>query len=94
MKVKGRERIAFNFKDLLKSFFGNGEAYISEDEIENEVNEIISQEDTEYISNLEKTAGINTGKKDRKRGKKLDVNHSQENQIEKNSSIKEREEER
>ena len=22
-----RERIAFNFKELLKSFFGNGEAY-------------------------------------------------------------------
>ena len=38
-----RERIAFNFKELVKSFFGNGEAYVKDDEIDREVNKIIEE---------------------------------------------------
>ena len=52
MEVRGRERIAFNFKDLLKSFVrSNG---FNEDDLEKELNEILKQEDTDRISKLER----------------------------------------
>ena len=61
MKVKGRERIGFNFLELAKQFISNGESNKDEENIEQEVKKIMEQQDNKFIEKLEKTAET-TGK--------------------------------
>ena len=61
MKVQGRERIAFNFKDVFKSFFSNGVVEAEDEEVEQEVKKIIEQQDNKFIEKLVKSAE-STGK--------------------------------
>lgn len=91
-----RERISFNFKELIKAFFGNGEAYVKDDDIEKEVNEIIAKQDSDFISKLEK-AVISTENKSGGKKSKSDISNfkvAKKEETVRNIDDKERDEER
>ena len=92
MKVKGRERISFNFLELAKQFISNGESNKNDENIEQEVKKIMEQQDNKFIEKLEKTA-VNTGKATggkrngsmeikAKKSKTVERNFSQERKLE------------
>ena len=98
---KTRERIVgekiyplVGFKELVKNFFGNGEEYYKDDEIEIEVNKIIEQENSDFIRNLEKST-TSTGKKSGgKKNDRLNVKTTKKEPTARHLEDRERDEER
>ena len=88
-----RERVAFNFKELVKSFFGNGEAYVKDDEIDREVNKIIAEQDSDFIRKQEKA--VTTGNKaGGKKNDRINVKAAKKEELAKSGNDRERGEER
>ena len=90
----GRERIAFNFRELLKSFFGNGEEYKKDDEIEIEVSKIEEAEDGDLIHRLEEATTSSGNKAGGKKGNRIKVEAPEVETAEIPLEEKERDEER
>lgn len=94
MKVQGKERIAFNFKDLLKSFISNDVTNAEDKEVEEEVKKIIEQQDNPYIKKLEKSTEYNVKIKSDKRNKKINLETAKTQQVERNSVVEGKTEEK
>lgn len=78
---KTRERIVeekiyplSGFKELVRNFFGNGEEYIEDADIDKAVAEIRGQENPGRISKLEEALTTSTGGKSGKKSKTINVN--------------------
>ena len=89
-----RERIAFNFKELVKSFFGNGEAYVKDDEIDREVNKIIEEQDSDFIRKQEKAVTSTGNKSGGKKSDRINVKAAKKEEAAKSINDRERDEER
>ena len=93
MKVQGRERIAFNFIDVIKSFASSND--VIDDDIEKELNEIIKAENSSEIAKLEKATDPTRFEKNRKGGARrkkggLDVQTVEAKQVKaKTNAVKE-----
>ena len=90
----GRERVAFNFKELIKSFFGNGEAYVKDNAIEREVNEIIAMQDSDFINKQEKAVTTGDSKAGVKKSDKINLIAAKKEEVAKSIDEKTRDEER
>lgn len=75
MKVRGRERVGFNFIGLAKSFFGNGTSGIDEEDkaTQQEVAEIIKHQNSDFIKGLEKAVEYTESNKSQKKNSKIDI---------------------
>ena len=83
MKVQGRERIAFNFIGLLKSFISNDSTTIEDKATERAVKEMMGQQDNRYIKGLETATVSQERIRSNKKGQEINkIDVSKENQVE------------
>lgn len=84
------------FKDFLNGLFGNSETYIEDDEIDNEVNKIIAEQDSSFISQQEKAVATTDNKAGGKKSKsdRINIKAAKKGETVKSISDRERDEER